>query len=196
MESVIVSIKPEWLEKIIRGEKTIEVRKSAPKEVPFRAYIYCTKSKEYEVTVDEVRDDGKQRHHNGKGKVVAMFVCDRVDNIEPIFSFCDCYSGYDDTSDCIHFEGYSIDNERLKKTCLTQQDLCIYGNGNRLYGWHISDLRILPRPQDLSIYSGRKKVLKGEKVEIEKPCIFGSGNRLDWKPIPLTRPPQSWQYLY
>ena len=50
--------------------------------------------------------------------------------------------------------------------------------------------------EDLSIYSGRKKVLKGEKVEIEKPCIFGSGNRLDWKPIPLTRPPQSWQYLY
>lgn len=31
---------------------------------------------------------------------------------------------------------------------------------------------------------------------IEKPCIFGSGNRLNWKPIPLTRPPQSWQYLY
>lgn len=41
-----------------------------------------------------------------------------------------------------------------------------------------------------------EKIVRGEKVEIEKPCIFGSGNRLDWKPIPLTRPPQSWQYLY
>ncbi len=182
MESVIVSIKPKWLEKVIRGEKTIEVRKSAPKEVPFRAYIYCTKSKEYEVTVDEVRDDGKERHHNGKGKVVAMFVCDRVDK----YTFS-------------HYEAeYRVTHVEQKAMCLNQPELIRYGNGNPLYGWHITDLRILPRPQDLSIYSGRKRVLKGEKVEIETPCIciFGSGNRLDWKPMPLTRPPQSWQYLY
>lgn len=182
MESVIVSIKPKWLEKIIRGEKTIEVRKSAPKEVPFRAYIYCTKSKGYEVTVDEVRDDGKERHHNGKGKVVAMFVCDRVDK----YTFS-------------HYEAeYRVTHVEQKAMCLNQPELIRYGNGNLLYGWHITDLRILPRPQDLSIYSGRKRVLKGEKVEIETPCIciFGSGNRLDWKPIPLTRPPQSWQHLY
>ena len=35
MKSILISIKPKWVEKIIRGEKTIEVRKSAPKEVPF-----------------------------------------------------------------------------------------------------------------------------------------------------------------
>lgn len=181
MESVIVSIKPEWLEKIIRGEKMIEVRKSAPKEVPFRAYIYCTKSKEYEVTVDEVRDDGKQRHHNGKGKVVAMFVCDRVEVFTP-------------SEHEIKFKRFKA----LHETGLTVSEMREYANGKPLYGWHITDLRILPRPQDLSIYSGRKRVLKGEKVEIETPsiCIFGSGNKLDWKPIPLTRPPQSWQYLY
>lgn len=188
MESVLISIKPEWLEKIIRGEKTIEVRKSAPKEVPFRAYIYCTKSKEYEVTVDEVRDDGKQRRHNGKGKVVAMFVCDRVVKYEPHAILCAYYevNGADVKENLCYKSG----------TCLSYEDMVNYSKGKTLYGWHITDLRILPRPQDLSIYSGRKRVLKGEKVEIEKPCIFGSGNRLKWKPIPLTRPPQSWQYLY
>lgn len=43
MKSVLISIKPQWCKKIASGEKTIEVRKSAPKEVPFKAYIYCAK---------------------------------------------------------------------------------------------------------------------------------------------------------
>lgn len=188
MESVIVSIKPEWIEKIVRGEKTIEVRKSAPKEVPFRAYIYCTKSNEYEITVDEVRSDGKERHHNCKGKVVATFVCDRVDKYEPQVILC----AYHEVNGA-----YVKENLRYNSgTCLSYEDMVNYSNGNPLYGWHISDLKIFPRPQDLSIYSGRKRVLKGEKVEIKTPCIFGRDKRLDWKPVPLTRPPQSWQYLY
>lgn len=41
-----------------------------------------------------------------------------------------------------------------------------------------------------------EKIIRGEKVEIEKPCILGRDKRLDWKPIPLTGPLQSWQYLY
>ena len=45
MKSVLIAIRPQWVEKIARGEKTIEVRKTAPKEVPFKAYIYCTKEK-------------------------------------------------------------------------------------------------------------------------------------------------------
>lgn len=45
MKSVLISIKPKWVEKIVNGEKTIEVRGTAPKEVPFKAYIYCTKDK-------------------------------------------------------------------------------------------------------------------------------------------------------
>lgn len=43
MKSVLISIRPQWCEKIASGKKTIEVRKSAPKEVPFKAYIYETK---------------------------------------------------------------------------------------------------------------------------------------------------------
>lgn len=41
---VIISIKPEWVEKIISGEKTIELRKNAPLDpTPFRCFIYVTK---------------------------------------------------------------------------------------------------------------------------------------------------------
>ena len=45
MKSVLIAIRPQWAEKIAKGIKTIEVRKTAPKEVPFKAYIYCTKEK-------------------------------------------------------------------------------------------------------------------------------------------------------
>lgn len=44
-KSIIISIKPEWLEKILNNEKTIEIRKSMPKcDLPIDVYIYCTKS--------------------------------------------------------------------------------------------------------------------------------------------------------
>ena len=42
-KAVMLSIRPKWCEKIISGEKTVEVRKTRPKlETPFKCYIYCT----------------------------------------------------------------------------------------------------------------------------------------------------------
>lgn len=42
-KAVLISIRPEWVEKIARGEKTLELRKTEPKlETPFKVYIYCT----------------------------------------------------------------------------------------------------------------------------------------------------------
>ena len=41
--AVLISIRPKWCEKIISGEKTIEVRKARPKlATPFKCHIYCT----------------------------------------------------------------------------------------------------------------------------------------------------------
>ena len=55
MKTVLISIRPKWCQKIISGEKTIEVRKTRPKiNPPFRCYIYQT----------------------GKGGVIGEFVCD------------------------------------------------------------------------------------------------------------------------
>lgn len=178
MESVLISIKPEWLEKIIRGEKTIEVRKSAPKEVPFRAYIYCTKSKEYEVTVDEVRDDGKERHHNGKGKVVAMFVCDRVDK----YTFS-------------HYEAeYRVTHIEQEAMCLNQPELIQYGKGKTLYGLHITALKIYDKPKELSEFWGRKNCLAADTVECWN--CFAACREINGRHYqPLSRPPQSWQFV-
>lgn len=186
MKSVLISIKPKWVEKITSGKKTIEVRKTAPKEVPFKAYIYMTKKKPYMLTF---AGNGKMRVHNGM--VIGEFICDKVYNIEPIFSFYDCYSGYDDSSDCSYFEDYSIDNERLKKTCLTQQDLCVYGNGNRLYGWHISDLKIYDKPKELSEFCIPCKV---SCENCKNPLYFECWCEEKGKKI-VTRPPQSYMFV-
>lgn len=46
MKAIMISIQPEWVEKILNKEKTIEIRKTIPKcELPVKVYIYCTKDK-------------------------------------------------------------------------------------------------------------------------------------------------------
>ena len=44
-KSILMSIQPQWLAKILNGEKTIEIRKKFPKDYVGWVYIYCTKGK-------------------------------------------------------------------------------------------------------------------------------------------------------
>ena len=56
-KAVLISIRPEWCEKIMSGQKTIEVRKTRPKmNPPFKCYIYKC----------------------GNGKVIGEFLCDEI----------------------------------------------------------------------------------------------------------------------
>ena len=56
-KAVLISIRPEWCEKIMSGQKTIEVRKTRPKmNPPFKCYIYKC----------------------GNGKVIGEFLCDQI----------------------------------------------------------------------------------------------------------------------
>lgn len=68
MNSIVVSIAPKWVRKIMRGEKTVEIRKTAPKcEYPVLAYVYCTKAKRKE---DRMYDEFGERID---GSVVGRF---------------------------------------------------------------------------------------------------------------------------
>ena len=197
MKSILISIKPKWVEKIVNGEKTIEVRKSAPKQVPFKAYIYCTKDYrnllpiEHGKVLQNVNFWENTDAYYGFGKVIGEFICDKVYNIEPIFSFYDCYSGYDDFSDFSSFDDYSIDKERLQKTCLTRQELYIYGKEKTLYGWHISDLKIYDKPRELSEFCIPCKV---SCKNCKNPLYFECWYEEKGKKI-VTRPPQSYMFV-
>ena len=92
-KAVMLSIRPKWCEKIIIGEKTIEVRKTRPKlETPFMCYIYCTSGRpdlnipiSPERLMQDYLDTGSMKSLNcplGNGKVIGEFTCERIYKID------------------------------------------------------------------------------------------------------------------
>lgn len=145
MKSVLISIKPKWCEKIANGEKTIEVRKTAPKcEVPFKAYIYCTKEKKQDdiIWAGIFGDRGKWN-----GRVIGEFVCDRITDISVVVRNCN-----ENYNEVYH-------NDECKGSCLTWKELQEYGKDKPLYGWHISDLKIYDKPKELSEFKKTKELI-------------------------------------
>ena len=133
MKSVMLSIQPKWVEKIVNGEKTIEVRKSAPKEVPFKAYIYETKGATEMPWVDE---DG-HFIYKGRGQVIGEFICDEVEKF---------------------IVGGLLSDDIEKPACLSYTEMINYfykpeeldGNTAKFgYAWHISDLKIYDKPKPI-----------------------------------------------
>ncbi len=168
-KAVLISIQPKWVEKIVNGEKTIEVRKTKPKlETPFKVYIYCTVDKKIEVFfTEEVFADEEGNWampHVGNGKVIGEFVCDRIDS----------------------WQDHEIHITNLiKLSCVSLNELDKYSKGGKenLYGWHITDLKIYDKPKELS------------EFEFPKDNIHLSYRKRNQYFKGITRPPQSWCYV-
>ena len=110
----------------------------------------------------------------GSGKVIGEFICDKVDEIIP---------DYNPVTKKFYY-GYVID---ITPTCLSEKEIQNYGGNKPLYFWHISDLKIYDEPKELSEF---KTGCKGCKERDTYHCKFYCyGER------PITRPPQSWQYV-
>ena len=203
MKAVLMSIQPQYVEKIISGKKTIEVRKTCPKlETPFKCYIYCTKGQELwgdgtgETWKGIAADEDLQKvfelnptltQYNGK--VIGEFICDRIEKYTTELNDGDCYEDIrliwvDDDGE----EDFEIittngrDNPDncilLKDACLTFADLKKYlykGKADIItfYGWHISDLKIYDKPRELSEFRPDGHCLQWDKITI-KENIFGN----------------------
>lgn len=188
MKTVLISIRPKWCQKIISGEKTIEVRKTRPKlGTPFKCYIYCTQSadmlwilkeRERSLHPDKIADVFKAAKcggaYRGNGKIIGEFVCDDIfERIVRVGAICEPpkYCICDWNMDCTPLDTLLAD------ACLTKDDLAKYLDGGVGYGWHISDLRVYDHPRDLWEFTGLRETK------------FGA------EPVPVTRPPQSWCYV-
>ena len=69
---IMMSIHPKWLELILQGEKTKEVRKRAPlQKHPYKVYFYCTKSEEAWMAGIK----GKYESYQMNGYVVGEATC-------------------------------------------------------------------------------------------------------------------------
>lgn len=178
MKSVLISIQPKWVEKIASGEKTIEVRKTAPQEVPFKAYIYESRNGGHRCKHCNEKDSCYSYApknvgcYNGRGRVIGEFVCDKVD--EYPYYYCD---------------GVDIDDDTILETAIDREDINIYAKGKTLYGWHISDLKIYDKPRELSEFS-RPCSYSGLCFSCKRTSFKKDGNLLCNTKI--TRPPQSW----
>ena len=95
--AILMSIRPEWLVKILNGEKTIDIRKTMPKcELPIDVYLYCTKGKPL---VDDYYPDlniykayflgdyGYTKTPVLNGKVVATFTLNKIEDCCVIYGF-------------------------------------------------------------------------------------------------------------
>lgn len=168
--AVLLSIQPQWCEKIASGEKTVEVRKNAPKlKTPFKVYMYETLGKRTSCRRCSIWQKCTLRSpfgcHEGAGAVIGEFVCSKIYEIE--------YGG------C----RYMINNDRsftnriAEESCLWYDDLYRYLGDKTGYGWIITNVKIYEQPKMLG--------------EFITPSGTGgvSGNHY------LYRPPQSWCYV-
>ena len=179
MKSVLISIQPKWCELIANGKKLVEVRKTKPKiDVPFKCYIYCTKDNTFaEKTLRGFDDNGKAIYYKAnKGKVIGEFVCDNIDAVIWLSNPT----------------RLSWENTYNKDSCLTDNELYNYSNGELFYKWHISDLVIYDKPKELGEFQKHNR--KAEDCEYEHlgliapRCSECDGCR-------VTRPFQSWGYV-
>lgn len=186
MKRVLISTRPKWVEKICHKigedetgkaiyEKRIEVRKSAPKEVPFKAYIYETQGQYIKFI-----HGAHTKYGYGCGKVIGEFVCDKVEKLEEHIEQGGLYYILSDTFN----EQAQLDNWELHD----------YGKGKTLYGWHISDLKIYDKPRELSEF--RKSGFMTEEEWLFNLYPNTHCHYEAWaKKFEITRPPQSWMYI-
>lgn len=137
-KATLISIHPKWVDKILNGKKTIEVRKTRPKiETPFKCYIYMTaggyewqKEPFSTAVIPPQYEYGTKEMYNGAQTVVAEFTCDRICTIAYTMD------GLADVVDC-------------ETSGLSPADFIEYGKGKPLYGWHISGLKVYDKPKKL-----------------------------------------------
>ena len=194
MKSVLIAIRPQWAEKIAKGIKTIEVRKTAPQEVPFKAYIYESRNGGHRCKHCNEKDSCYSYApknvgcYNGSGKVIGEFICDKVDKIMTLQHTYYNFLGVP----LARITEYGIWNDDLPQMCLTKKEIEEYGKGKTLYGWHISDLKIYDKPRELSEFS-RPCSYSGLCFSCKRTSFKKDGNLLCNTKI--TRPPQSWMYV-
>lgn len=189
MKSVLISTRPQWVEKICHKigedetgkaiyEKRIEVRKTAPKEVPFKAYIYETQGQYVKFT-----HGAHTKYGYGRGKVIGEFICDKVYSIKnrgSSFSVAD--------------EEQSVTNEIARQSCLYYDDMVSYFGNKDGFGWHISDLKIYDKPKELGDFKKHCHYKDRNSYCLANECEYYS----DWTGICcnwVERPPQSWCYV-
>lgn len=193
MKAVMLSIRPQWCEKIFNGSKSIEVRKSRPSiPTPFKVYVYETKGE-----TKYWSQPMPIPYTEGRGKVIGEFVCDRIT----------CCQAYCREGGEKHLTNLFWDE--VKRTCLTEHEMFDYIVGkDKKEGtgwlWHIAEQKLFDKPRGLGEFYTKcdktgdcecEDCLHLQVVLSSYPC---DDDVYTWCGVdnkkPITRAPQSWFY--
>lgn len=200
-KAILISIKPEWVAKILNGEKTIEIRTTMPKcELLIDVYIYCTEPHAKEVLslfVADVRpyfggrvaefverkfvDKPDMRWSICNGKVVAKFTLRKVEKLER-------YHGEYTSVIIVRTDSISDSLLMEKKSCLGVDEIWKYTKNRNGYAWHISDLEVFDEPKELSDFFSLPKTYHHDYESMVDYYERKEARR-------LKRAPQSWRYV-
>ena len=173
MLDILMSVHGEWIAKMASGEKTGELRKTWPKNIPtpFRVRLYCTQVRREAVLLLDGRggatigdyQNAESGWQIGNGFVVGEFICPG----RTIVKYPSDTEGY--------WWPHMAEISRI--TCLSIEEIAEYlGEGGTGSVWKIQDLKIYERPIELHRFfmPGTKAVNWAHHVE---------------------RAPQSWCYI-
>lgn len=205
-KQIMISIRPEHAVNILNGKKTLELRKSVPKDfigwvnvyvskagkrrfrvmhqVFFSDYLFKTQKGDYkcdcnfELWNDKNIENPKERELNGK--VVARFWFDETYYIKQAVNVygdeLNQISIYDNKS--YGWKAPKEQQEILKQLCLTEQEVLDYVKGKGANAWNIKQLEMFDKPLELKNFY-KLSVGKVESAYIQ-----------------LDKAPQSWRYVY
>jgi len=189
MKAILQSVRPQWCEKICHQigtkngkpvyEKTLEVRKTAPKiPTPFKCYIYETLGKKVwtDIPIPKAQGGGDIRELvQIGGKVIGEYVCDECSLLSH------SHYGYIQKHGCIS------KSELLKYMRIPENRDLQYSDG--CWGWHISNLQIYDRPKELGEFKQCDKCPYGDKARCDEHEFSCDGS------YALYSAPQSWCYV-
>lgn len=173
-KAILISIQPQHVVNILNGIKTLELRKSVPKDFEGWVYIYCTKAKPYLSSMGKEFYETSNIQHFGcmdvNGKVVAKFWLDQYIKIV-------AYE-YKNKAKL----GYPLPQSLFNELQLNQNEIDDYGKGKNLYAWHIKQLTIFDKPLEMCQF----KVKVDNYSELNDPSPFY---------VRVERAPQSYMYV-
>lgn len=182
-KAVMISIQPQWCEKIAARWKSLELRKSKPNiPLPFKCYIYQTRLKwVFNLLRMLEMDDIADTLTIGFGKVIGEFVCDHI--------LGHCEMGNADLAE--------------QQSYVRRADIFKYSGGKEVFGWHISNLVIYDKPKPLNqFYRICDEWEKEGFTQTCRRCYNYERNDADMCYVccvegefPVERPPQSWCYV-
>lgn len=186
-KAILLSIKPNWVAKILNGEKTIEIRKRLI-PVGTKVYIYVTKNGLI-LQIDRTNNFCRLwKEKNNRlncdylnGKVVASFIVDKCEKCEMQMCLYNQHSIYINNKYVGELESCKL--ELLEKSCITSEELYKYLSNDFdekiFYAWHISQLKIFDKPKELGEFGIPQKPYKNGNYEVKI----------------LTKAPQSFMYV-